>query len=327
MQTIESIESVTQSTAIGEGRGLARLSLRYLRWMETMNYSRETVRVRTLQLKKFLLWCGEHGLVNPRQVTKRVLDRYVREVAQAFSKGTKRRLATSAQHGRLVSVRSFFRWLTRKRHIPHNPASEMDLPKTEHRLPKLVLAHSEVERILSLPDTNTPTGIRDRAILETFYSTGIRRCELISLRVDELYPERGLLLVNQGKGKKDRVVPIGDRALFWIDRYVKEVRPNLLRRKVRHQLFLSNKGNAISAATASILVREYLVQAGITTRGACHMLRHSMATVLLENGVGIRHIQEMLGHADLKTTQIYTHVNPTQLKQAHAAAHPARLAG
>ncbi len=146
------------------------------------------------------------------------------------------------------------------------------------------------------------------------------------LRLDELHIDRGFLLVNQGKGKKDRVIPIGERALHWIQRYVAEVRPKLLRRKVRHQIFLSRTGNALTPSGASILVREYLTEAGITGRGACHMFRHSMATAMLENGADIRYIQEMLGHADLKTTQIYTHVNPMQLKQIHAATHPARMA-
>src|SRR5690606_22035255 len=147
----------------------------------------------------------------------------------------------------------------------------------------------------SLPDVSTPLGLRDRAILETFYSTGVRRAELIMIKVDELHAERGFLLVNQGKGKKDRVVPVGDRALHWIQRYLNEVRPSLQRRRVRRHLFLSRTGNALTPSGVSILVREYLTEAGVTGRGACHMFRHSMATSMLENGADIRFIQEMLG--------------------------------
>lgn len=308
-------------------KGLRRLAERYLKWMGTMNYSPGTIRVRTLQLNSFLAWCDEHNLQLPRSITRKKLERYVRHVAQARATGTRRHLTTSAQHGRLVAVRCFFRWLARKRYIPHNPASELDLPQMEHRLPKSVLGHDQIEHILGLPDVTTPLGIRDRAMLETFYSTGLRRAELLSLRVDELYIERGFLLVNQGKGKKDRVVPIGERAVQWILRYLEEVRPKQVRRKVRHHLFLTTRGNQFSASALGNLVREHIVKAGITGRGACHMFRHSMATAMLENGAGIRFIQEMLGHADLKTTQIYTHVSPIRLQEVHAATHPARIAG
>lgn len=324
---LSALEAICDPTAAPDRNGLQQFVGRYLKWMAAMNYSAGTVRVRTIQLNSFLRWCADHRLTRPRDVTKRVLDRYLRHVAQARSTSSARRLTTSAQHGRLVAVRSFFKWLSRKRHIPHNPASEMDLPKLEHRLPKQVLSPAQVEKVLALPDLNTLMGVRDRAILETFYSTGIRRAELIALRLDELYVERGFLLVNQGKGKKDRVIPIGARALHWIQRYLNEVRPKLLRRKVRHQLFLSRTGNAYTPSGASILARDYLSKAGIAGRGACHMFRHSMATAMLENGADIRFIQEMLGHADLKTTQIYTHVNPLKLKQVHALTHPARMAG
>lgn len=304
-------------------KGLRRLAERYLKWMGTMNYSPGTIRVRTLQLNSFLAWCDEHNLQLPRSITRKKLERYVRHVAQARATGTRRHLTTSAQHGRLVAVRSFFKWLSRKKLIPHNPASELDLPKMERRLPKVVLSHRQIENILALPDTSTPLGLRDRAMLETFYCTGLRRAELIALKIDEVYIERGFLLVNQGKGKKDRVVPIGERAIEWIQRYLEQVRPQLVRRRVRHHLFLSVRGNPLTPTGVSIVVRDYLTAAGVTSRGACHMFRHSMATAMLENGADIRFIQEMLGHADLKTTQIYTHVNPVLLKQVHAATHPA----
>lgn len=295
--------------------------------METMNYSSGTIRLRTIQLKFFLDWCAERNLYIAKQVKRRVLDRYIKHVAKSKASSSKRALTSSARHGRLVAVRCFFKWMARKRIIPHNPASEIDLPQMERRLPKNILTHEQVEKVLALPDVSTPLGIRDRAMLETFYSTGLRRAELLTVRVDELYIERGFLLVNQGKGKKDRVVPIGDRAVHWIQRYLAEVRPKQVRRKIRHHLFLTARANQFSASALSNLVKDYLKKAGITGRGACHMFRHSMATSMLENGAGIRFIQEMLGHADLKTTQIYTHVSPTRLQEVHTLTHPARLAG
>lgn len=308
-------------------KSLARLAQRYLRWMQTMNYSPSTIRLRTIQLKFFLEWCAERNLHIAKQIKRRVLDRYIKHVAKTKVPGARRRLSTGAQHGRLVAVRCFFKWMARKKIIPHNPASEIDLPQMERRLPKNVLTHQQIERVLELPDITTPLGIRDRAVLETFYSTGMRRAELMSVRVDEVYIDRGFLLVNQGKGKKDRVVPIGERAVHWIHRYLEEIRPKQVRRKIRHHLFLTARAEQFSASALGNLVKDYLVKAGIKGRGACHMFRHSMATSMLENGAGIRFIQEMLGHADLKTTQIYTHVSPIRLQEVHTLTHPARMAG
>lgn len=307
-------------------RGLHRLVERHLKWMRMVNFSKLTVRARFSQLNAFVKWCAEHSIHKPKQVTKRVLEDYQRHVSKVRSEATGLRLCNGAQLGRLVAVRVFFKWLARKRQIRYSPAADMDLPRMEKRLPKLVLSHAQVEHIFSLPDVGTPLGMRDRVILEAFYSTGLRRSELVSLKVDELYAERGLLIVNQGKGKKDRVVPIGSRALGWIKRYLDEARPKLAGRKIREHLFLSCVGEPLSPTGVSILVREYLNEAGINVRGACHMFRHSMATAMLENGADIRYIQEMLGHADLKTTQIYTHVNPHKLKAIHEATHPAKLA-
>lgn len=307
-------------------RGLHRLVKRHLKWMRMVNFSRLTIRARFSQLNAFVSWCAARSIHKPKQVTKRVLEDYQRNASRVRSKNTGLPLSSGAQLGRLVAVRVFFKWMARKRVIRYSPAADMDLPRMEKRLPKIVLSHSQVERILALPDVNTPLGLRDRAMLEAFYSTGLRRSELIAIKLDELYPERGLLIVNQGKGKQDRVVPIGRRALGWINRYLDEARPALAGRKTRDQVFLARNGEPLSPTGVSILVREYLTTAGIHVRGACHMFRHSMATAMLENGADIRYIQEMLGHADLKTTQIYTHVNPHKLKEIHALTHPADAA-
>lgn len=304
-------------------RGLHRLVVRHLNWMRMVNFSSLTIRGRFSQLNAFVRWCANRSIHRPDQVTRRMLEGYQRHVHRLRSKSTGTPLTNGAQLGLLVAVRVFFKWLARKRHIRYSPAADMDLPRTERRLPKLVLTHGQVERILALPDVCTPLGVRDRAMLETFYSTGVRRSELVSLRTDELFLERGLLIVNQGKGKRDRVVPVGRRALDWIKRYMSEARSKLAGRKCRPHLFLSRTGERLSPSGVSILVREYLTLSGIRTRGACHMFRHSMATAMLENGADIRFIQEMLGHADLKTTQIYTHISPFKLKAVHEATHPA----
>lgn len=307
-------------------KGLHCLAMRHVKWMRTMNFSPNTVRARISQLSAFVEWCTQHHLARPKQVTKFALERYQRHLASVRSLTTNVKLTVCAQRSRIVAVRTFFKWLSRKRYIRNNPAWEVDLPKAEIRLPKNVLTHAQVETVLALPDTSTPLGLRDRAILEVFYSTGVRRSELIKLKLHEVHAERGLLIVNQGKGKKDRIIPIGQRALSWIHRYIEDSRPRLVCRFHDASLFLSRTGRALSPTGISIAVSAYMRKGGLVQRGCCHVFRHSMATAMLENGADIRYIQEMLGHADLKTTQIYTHVNPSKLKEIHSLTHPAKAA-
>jgi integrase/recombinase XerD len=161
--------------------------------------------------------------------------------------------------------------------------------------------------------------------METFYSTGMRRRELSGLKLYDLDVERGTVMVRMGKGKKDRMIPIGSRALAWIDRYVTEVRPTLALQPDDGILFLSNQGDFFSPNRLTQMVREYVAAAEIGKSGACHLFRHTMATLMLEGGADIRFIQQMLGHAELSTTQIYTQVSIRKLKEIHSLTHPARL--
>jgi len=176
---------------------------------------------------------------------------------------------------------------------------------------------------MSVVDVSTPLGLRNRAMLELLYSSGLRRMELTYLKVYDLDLEQGLLKVRQGKGKKDRVVPVGDRAVVWITCYLKDVRPGLVKGNDHGELFLSLKyGVPFNPAR---MARRYLTAAGIHREGACHLFRHAMATAMLDRGADIRFIQEMLGHESLESTQIYTHVSIQKLKEVHARTHPARL--
>jgi integrase/recombinase XerD len=195
----------------------------------------------------------------------------------------------------------------------------------EKRLPKHVLTANEADRVLNQANVADPLGVRDRAILETFYSTGMRRSELASLKLYDLDIERGTVMIRLGKGKKDRMIPIGARALAWIDKYVIEVRPALVREPDDGTLFLSNLNEAFTRNRLTQMVREYVDAASLGKRGACHLFRHTMATLMLENGADIRFIQQMLGHAELSTTQIYTQVSIRKLKEIHSLTHPARL--
>jgi len=305
-------------------QGLAAYVLRYLEWLQVHNYAAPTVQNRQSYLGVFVAWCDERGLVTPREITKPILERYQRSL-YTHRKVNGEPLTFRAQHARLVPVRAFFKWCAKQNYLLYNPASELELPRLEHRLPKHVLTKAEAEQVLAQADTSESMGIRDRAILEVFYSTGMRRSELMGLGLFDLDRERGTVMIRQGKGKKDRMIPIGERAVAWIDRYQTQVRPELVIERGNPTLFLTQAGEAFTPDRLTQLVRGYVTAADIGKTGSCHLLRHTMATLMLENGADIRYIQAMLGHAELSTTQIYTQVSIRKLKEIHSATHPAKV--
>jgi integrase/recombinase XerD len=215
--------------------------------------------------------------------------------------------------------------MTRRNYLLHNPASELELPKLGQPLPRNILSAQEVERILLLCDIDDPIGLRDRAVIETLYSTGIRRMEVIALKLYDLSFERGVLLVRQGKGKKDRYVPIGERAIAWVQKYIHEARPQLASEPDDMTVFLTANGEPFSRDHMTSNVKARIDAAKLGKTGACHLFRHTMATLMHENGADIRHIQQILGHVKLETTQIYTHVSIRTLQQVHASTHPAAM--
>jgi integrase/recombinase XerD len=185
-----------------------------------------------------------------------------------------------------------------------------------------VLSVSEVERVLNQVDPKAPLGLRDRAILETLYATGMRRMELLHLHCYDLDSERGTVLIRQGKGRKDRLLPIGARAIAWIEQYLDRERPLLVNEPDDGTLFLTHRGDALSGNRLSQLVAEYVAAAQLGKEGSCHLFRHTMATLMLEHGADIRFVQQMLGHAQLSTTEVYTQVSIRALQAVYAATHP-----
>jgi integrase/recombinase XerD len=302
--------------------GLLALAAAFLETLSARGFSPQTVRGRRKYLAYFIEWAAQRGISRAAEVTKPILERYQRSMSQ-YRKSDGAPLSFRTQQLRLSALRVYFRWLSRQNFILYNPASELELPRKERRLPRQVLSPAEAEAVLAQPDITGPLGLRDRAILETLYSTALRRGELRALSIYDVDFELGTVLVRSGKGKADRVVPIGERALWWLNKYLLEARPALLCMDEEQALFVGELGKALSVERLSQLVHGYIEAAEIGKGGSCHVFRHSCATQMLENGADIRFIQQMLGHADITSTQVYTQVSIRQLKAIHAATHPA----
>jgi integrase/recombinase XerD len=295
---------------------------RYLEHLMVLGYSEELLRARRQTLAVFLTWCRDRGLARPAEITLPILERYQRHLFQ-YRKADGEPLSLRGQGLAVTHLRHWFRWLVKHHHIPTNPAADLDLPRAPRVTLPEGLQADQVDALLALPDVDDVQGLRDRALLELLYSTGIRRQEARNLSIFDLDFVHGVVRVRQGKGGKDRLVPIGDRALAWVRRYLEIARPQLVVDAQELALFLNRFGQRLGNNGLASIVRRYLDAAGVRLRGACHLLRHTMATQMLENGADIRFIQELLGHECLDTTQIYTHVSIGKLKEIHTATHPA----
>jgi integrase/recombinase XerD len=279
-----------------------------------------TVTTRKRGLVRFIAWCEDRGL-QADDITLPVLERYQRHLHH-YRKRDEGALALATQQQLLLPLNALFRHLVRSGQLAANPAADLELPRLPHRLPRYWLTLAEIETLLRYVALYGDVGLRDRAIIETLYSTGMRRFELVSMRMDDVDPQRGVVFVHQGKGRKDRVVPIGERALAWLVKYRDEVRPQWLVDDTT-LLWLRPNGKPLSKNQLTERMKKLLAEAGIDKPGACHIFRHSLATHMLEGGADVRYVQAILGHAQLSTTAIYTHVTIAQLKAVHAATHPA----
>jgi integrase/recombinase XerD len=247
-------------------------------------------------------------------MTRSTLEAFVREL---MSGGLSPRSVARI----VAATRGFYKYLTVNRRIDANPADDLQPPRAWAALPKN-LSIEEVDRLLAQPDVATPRGLRDRAAIEVLYATGLRVSELAGLKVTDLNLEAGFL-TTQGKGGKERLVPLGDEAASWLTRYLRDARPALLGRRTSPRLFVNARGGgALTRMGIWKVLKAYGVSAGIGARLSPHVLRHSFATHLLERGADLRAIQVMLGHADLSTTQIYTHVLEARLRALYDRFHP-----
>lgn len=229
---------------------------------------------------------------------------------------------SSATITRMVtSLRRFHQFLRQERYIDHDPMQHIDSPKTSQKLPD-ALNINEVERLIETPDTKKPLGLRDRAILEVMYATGLRVSELVGLKLNDLHLSMGLLQTT-GKGDKERIVPLGDMAIYWIETYLEEARPLLCQKHAEEEhLFVNGHGTSLSRQGIWKNLKGLVLKAGILKNVTPHTLRHSFATHLLENGADLRTVQELLGHADISTTQIYTHITKRRMADVYKQYFP-----
>ncbi|HLF97896.1 MAG TPA: site-specific tyrosine recombinase XerD [Methylococcaceae bacterium] len=220
----------------------------------------------------------------------------------------------------LSSLRKFYGYLVREGHVANDPTQTIDAPYIGHPLPHS-LSESDVERLLAAPDSGTPAGLRDRAMLELLYATGLRVTELVTLRLEQVNSRQGLVAV-RGKGSKDRLVPLGEDALNWLEHYLRDTRGELLAGRDCPHIFVTNRGAAMTRQAFWHIIKRHAHRAGIFAALSPHTLRHAFATHLLNHGADLRVVQLLLGHSDLSSTQIYTHIARERLKELHARCHP-----
>jgi len=220
----------------------------------------------------------------------------------------------------LSSIKRFYRYLLRERQINTDPSARIAAPKIGRPLPK-TLTETDVETLIDCANTSTPLGLRDRAMLETLYATGLRVSELVNLELEQLNLRRGLIRVT-GKGNKERLVPLGEEAMSWLEHYLDQSRPKILKLHRCQTLFVTRRGAGMTRHAFWHLIKRYANQGGISKDLSPHVLRHAFATHLLNHGADLRTLQMLLGHSDLSTTQIYTHVAQARLKEIHSQHHP-----
>ena len=278
------------------------------------NLSGNTVSSYKNDISSLLSFLEALGITDPSQVEKKELNSF-------FSSLSKTGLSSNSAARYYSSIKGFFRYLFVQNYIKENPMEKVSSPKLKKGLP-LVLSVSEVDSILARPDSSNALGLRDKALLELLYACGVRVSELLSLKVSDLFFNEEMIRVF-GKGSKERLVPVGRSAVKWVKEYLMKSRPMLEKKhKSENFLFLNKRGTKLSRMGIWKIVDKYVKDAGIKKEVHPHTFRHSFATHLLEGGADLRAVQEMLGHADISTTQIYTHIDREYIKQMHKDFHP-----
>lgn len=282
-------------------------------WLED-GLSRNTLDSYRRDLRKFAVWLEQQRVVSILQATHADIQGFLAHLV-----GQEKAKATSTSRA-ISSLKRLYRYLLRQNRVSADPTLQIATPKLPRSLPKS-LTEQDVELLLDAPDVETPLGLRDRAMLEVLYATGLRVSELVGLQMAQVSRDMGVVRV-MGKGSKERLVPLGEEALDWIKRYLVDGRPVLLAGKLSDAMFVTQRGEAMTRQMFWYLIKKHAKQGGMHKPLSPHTLRHAFATHLLNHGADLRVVQLLLGHADISTTQIYTHVARERLKQLHAQHHP-----
>lgn len=275
--------------------------------------SENTLQAYSRDLRKFFFFLKRRGIQQPGGVRRNDIVEYLGWLLDGGS-------AHSSMARALSTVKSFFRFMIQEGYLQANPTDNIESPRLARRLPQ-VLSVQEVEKLLERPNPVTTRGIRDRAMLELMYATGLRVSELLALQLDDINLSAGYVRC-LGKGRKERIVPINKTSVFWVERYLGRARNQLVNGTSERTLFVNAKGKRLTRQGFWKILCKYSQEAGIEKEITPHTLRHSFATHLLENGADLRAVQEMLGHADISTTQIYTHLTKSRLREVYRRSHP-----
>ena len=272
-----------------------------------------TQRTYSALLKKFVTWATTKKISDWKAILPTTIIQFLQHERR-------RRLSAESLYLQIAALRAFFRYAENEKVLTSNPAENISLPRRWQRLPK-ALTSEEIQKLLTPPPHARPSDLCDHAVLELAYASGLRLAELRGVRLEQLHLDSGFITV-VGKGNKERVVPLGRKAVEALNRYLQSGRPNLVTRRSPANVFLTRRGTPFSAVTLWLRIKKRVRLAGIERNVTPHMLRHSFATHLLENGADLRVIQELLGHATINTTEIYTHVASNRLRDIHTKFHP-----
>lgn len=286
--------------------------------LRAQNFTEATIQTRAGCMRFFVAYCKKEKVPSLTQITSAFMESYVRHL-HSYRQKNGAEFSTARKRNLLISLNIFFEYLWDRQEILINPMDKILLMKKERNLPKSIFSRKEIVRILNAPDTLRYSGLRDRAILELLYATGLRANELISLKIYDIDQAKQTVFVRKGKMQKDRFVPLGNRALKWVRSYITFARKNYQSFVESDVLFLDLYGKPVKPHTLDRLILKYKNQAKVTKRGKSHTFRHAMATHMLEGGADVRYVQEMLGHSSVETTQIYTHVAQNELRAKYRA--------
>lgn len=294
---------------------------KYQQHLLVIHYAERTIEGHVFYLNRFFAWVSHLDISDVTAVTKNHVSDYQAHLYEQVNRNGEP-IGASCQNHVLGIVKSFFRFLRENDYLASDPSRDVAYAKVPKRLPRSILSGTEAKKVIHAPNTKTALGYRDRTILEVLYSTGVRRKELVSLTLQDVDYQDGFVRVNNGKGSKDRVVPIGKIACRYIENYIKQVRPMLAKDPRENHLFLSMRGTRPSFSAIEGIIKKHTRKAKIKKTVSPHTFRHTCATHMLRNKANIRHLQELLGHASLESTQVYAHVSITDLKEVHAKCHP-----